>query len=70
MLGKQDVATDALNIDQQGDNNYLTPDTERKQKHLSRKMNQKGYQDLQLSTSSCLSNFFLLQRHRSLQMDL
>ena len=34
------------------DNKYLIPEDERKQKHLARKMNQKGYLDLQLSTST------------------
>ena len=51
MLGKEDVPMDALSIDQQVENKYPIPDAERKQKHLSRKRNQKGYQDLQLSTS-------------------
>ena len=50
MLGKEDVPMDGLNIDQQVENKYLIPEAERKQKHLSRKRNQKGYQDLQLST--------------------
>ena len=45
MLGKEDVPADALNIDQQVESKYLIPDTERKQKHLLRKRNQKEYQD-------------------------
>ena len=51
MLGEEDVPTDALNIDQQVENKYLIPDAEMKQKHLSRKRNQKGYRDFQLLTS-------------------
>ena len=42
---------DAIDIDQKVDNKYVVPDDEWKQKHLARKMNQKGYSDLQLSTS-------------------
>ena len=37
MLGKEDVQTDASNIDQQVENKYLIPETERRQKHLARK---------------------------------
>ena len=33
------------------ENTYLIPEDERKQKHLTRKLNQKGQRDLQLSTS-------------------
>ena len=51
MLGKEDVPMDALNIDQQVKSKYLIQEAERKQKHLARKRNQKGYQDLQLLTS-------------------
>ena len=51
MLGKEDVPMDALNIDQQVESKYLIPEAERKQKHLARKRNQEGYQDLQLLTS-------------------
>ena len=43
MLGKEDVPMDALNIDQQVENKYLIPDVDRKQEHLARKRNQKGY---------------------------
>ena len=48
MLGMEHVPTNALDIDQNVDNKYLIPEDERKQKHLARKMNQKGYRDLQL----------------------
>ena len=51
ILGKEDVPVDALNIDQQVESKYLIAAAERKQKHLARKRNQKGYQDLQLLTS-------------------
>ena len=51
MLGIEDVPTDTLDIDQKVENKYLIPEDERKQKHLARKMNQKGYRNLQLSTS-------------------
>ena len=51
MLGTESVPTDTLDIDQKEENEYLIPEDERKQKHLARKMNQKGYRDLQLSTS-------------------
>ena len=51
MLGSEDVPTDALDIDQKVENKYLIPEDERKQKHLARKQNQKGYRDLQVSTS-------------------
>ena len=51
MLGPERVPDDALNIDQEMDNNFGFPDDERKQKHQVRKMNQKGYRDLQLCTS-------------------
>ena len=33
------------------ENKYPIPEAERKQKHLARKRNQKGYRDLQLLTS-------------------
>ena len=52
MLGNEDIPMDALDIDQQVETNYLIPDeNDRKHKHLARKRNQKGYRDLQLSTS-------------------
>ena len=51
MLGKEDEPMDALNIDQQVESKYLIPEDERKQKHLARKRNQKGYRHLQLFTS-------------------
>ena len=51
MLGTENASTDSLDIDPEVDNKYLIPDDERKQKHHARKMNQKGYGDLQLSTS-------------------
>ena len=51
MLGSEDVPTDTLDIDQKVDNKYLIPEDERKQKPLARKQNQKGYRDLQVSTS-------------------
>ena len=52
MLGNEDVSMDALDIDQQVEMKYLIPDeNNRKQKHLARKRNQKGYRDLQLYTS-------------------
>ena len=51
MLGTERVPDDALNIDQKVDSKYVFSDDERKQKHQARKMNQKRYRDLQLSTS-------------------
>ena len=51
MLGTERVPDDALNIDMNVENVFVFPGDERKQKHLTRKMNQKGYRDLQLSTS-------------------
>ena len=51
MLGTEKVPDDTLDIDQKVDNKDLIPEGERKQKHLARKMNQKGSRDLQLSTS-------------------
>ena len=52
MLGNEDVPMDALDIDQQVETSYQIPDeNDRKKKHLTRKRNQKGYRDLQLSTS-------------------
>ena len=51
MLGTERVPDDILNIDQKVDNRYVFSEDEKKQKHLARKMNQKGYRDLQLSIS-------------------
>ena len=51
MLGTESVPTDTLDIDQKVYNKYLIPEDERKHKYLAREMNQKGYRDLQLSTS-------------------
>ena len=51
MLGTERVPDDALNIDRKVKNVFVFPEDERKQKHLARKMNQKGYRDPQLSTS-------------------
>ena len=52
MLGNEDVPMDAFDIDKQVETRYLIPDNnDRKKKHLTRKRNQKGYRDLQLSTS-------------------
>ena len=44
MLGNEHVPSDSLDIDQRVENKYLILDEEdRKQKHLMRKLNQKGY---------------------------
>ena len=51
MLGTESVPTDTLDIFQKVENKYLIPEDERKQIHLARKMNQKGFRDLLLSTS-------------------
>ena len=52
MLGQDHVSSDLLDIDQNVLNKYVIPDEdERKQKHLMRKLNQKGYRDLQLATT-------------------
>ena len=52
ILGNEDVPMDALDIDQKVETKYLIPDeNDRKQKHLARKRNQKGYRDLHLSMS-------------------
>ena len=50
MLGTERVPDDALNADQKVDNMFVFPDDERQQKHHARKMNQKGYRNLQLSS--------------------
>ena len=52
MLGNENVPSDSLDIDQKEENKYQIPDEDdRKQKHLMRKLNQKGYRDLQLATT-------------------
>ena len=52
MLGNELVPSDSLDIDQKVLNKYVIPDEdERKQKLLMRKLNQKGYRDLQLATT-------------------
>ena len=51
MLGTESVPSDSLDIDQKVETKYLIPEDERKQKHLTRKLNQKVYRDLQLSNS-------------------
>ena len=52
MLGNEHVPSDALDIDQKVENKYLIPEEDdRKQKHLTRKLNQKGYRYLQLPTT-------------------
>ena len=51
MLDTESMPTDTLDIDQKVENKYIIPEDESKQKHLARTMNQKGYIDLQLSTS-------------------
>ena len=59
VLGTESVPTDTLDIDQKVENKYLIPEDERKQKHLARKMNQKVYRDLQLSTSKLVFQLYL-----------
>ena len=52
MLDNELVPSDSLDIVQMVLNKCVIPDEdERKQKHLMRKLNQKGYRDLQLATS-------------------
>ena len=51
MLGTERVPDDALNIDWKVDNTFVFREDERKQKRHSRRMNQKGYRDLKLTTS-------------------
>ena len=52
MLGNELVPSDSLVINQKVLNKSVIPDEdERKQKHLMRKLNQKGYRDLQLATT-------------------
>ena len=53
MLGNELMPSDSLDIDERYQINMLIPDEdERKQKHLIRKLNQKGYRDLQLATTN------------------
>ena len=67
MLGNEDVPTDVLDIDQQVEIRYLIPDENvRKKKHLTRKRNQKGYRDLQLSTSKLAFQLVSLVKTREL----
>ena len=52
MLGHDHVQSDLLDIDQKVSEKYVISDEdERKQKHLMRKLIQKGYRDLQLATT-------------------
>ena len=52
MLRNEHVPSDALDIDQKVENKYLIPEEDdRKQKHLTRKLNQKGYRYLQLAAT-------------------
>ena len=52
MLGTDFVLPDSLDLDQKvGDKFVIADKDERKQKHLIRKLNQKGYRDLQLATA-------------------
>ena len=51
MLGTEKVPSDSLDIDQKVENKYVIPEDERKKKHLTRKMTQKEYRVLQLSSS-------------------
>ena len=52
MLGNELMPSDSLDIDERYQINMLIPDEdEKKQKHLIRKLNQKGYRDLQLATT-------------------
>ena len=65
MLGNEDVPMDALDIDQQVETRYLIPDeNDRRKKHLARKRNQKGYRDLQLSTSKLAFQLISLVKTR------
>ena len=67
MLGNEDVPMDALDIDQQVETRSLIPDENVwKKKHLARKRNQKGYRDLQLSTSKLGFQFVSLAKTREL----
>ena len=57
MLGNELVPSDSLDINQKVLNKSVIPDEdERKQKHLMRKLNQKGYRDLhQVGLPTCIS---------------
>ena len=66
MLGSEDVPTDALDIDQKVENKYLIPEHERKQEHLTRNWNQKGYRDLPLSTSKLVFQLVSLAKTQEL----
>ena len=51
MLGNEHVPSDSLDIDRRGANKCLfTDEDDRKQKHLMRKLKEKGYRDFQLAT--------------------
>ena len=70
MLGNELVPSDSLDIDQKGSDKSVIPDeNERKQKHLMRKLNQKGYRDLQLATTKFAFQVVSLQKQCSFQMD-
>ena len=66
MLGTENVPSDSLDIDKKVENKYLIPDDERKQKHLARKLNQKGYRELQLSTSKLAFQLVSLMKTKDL----
>ena len=66
MLGKVYVPSDALDIDQKVEMKYLFTEEERKEKHHARKLNQKGYRDLQLSTSKLAFQLVLLAKTEDL----
>ena len=51
MLGTERMPDDAFNIAQKVDIKFVFSGDERKQQHQARKMIQKGYRDLQLSSS-------------------
>ena len=52
MLGTDFVLPDSLGLDQKvGDKFVIADEDERKQKYLIKKLNQKGYRDLQLATT-------------------
>ena len=59
MLGRNRVPEDALNIHRKDGTTYVFSEEQRKEKHLLRKMNLKGYRDLQLLHPSWPSNLFL-----------
>ena len=66
MLGTDSVPSDSLDIDQKVENKYIIPEDERKQKHVTRKLNQKGYRDLQLSASKLAFQLALLAKTKNL----